>query len=128
MPMMPVIAAKGKKQSVREQDKSEQRTTVQVRVPGVAWAAWILLMVISALVGIVLGTSGVPSLTLGLVVTALNLLGLWVLFALKLADQWEKGVMLRLGRFTGLRGPGLFWIFPVVDRGSSWIHHRVTAA
>jgi len=99
---------------------------VQVRVPGVAWAAWIILMVISALVGIGLGTSGVPSLTLGLVVTALNLLGLWVLFALKVADQWEKGVMLRLGRFTGLRGPGLFWILPVVDRVSSWIDHRVT--
>jgi regulator of protease activity HflC (stomatin/prohibitin superfamily) len=68
----------------------------------------------------------VPSLTLGLVVTVVNLLGLWVLFALKVADQWEKGVMLRLGRFTGLRGPGLFWIFPVVDRVSLWIDHRVT--
>ncbi|HJX41599.1 MAG TPA: SPFH domain-containing protein, partial [Anaerolineales bacterium] len=124
--MMPVIAAKSKKQASREQDKPEQRTVVQVRIPGVAWAAWIILMVISALVGIGLGTSGVPSLTLGLVVTALNLLGLWVLFALKVADQWEKGVMLRLGRFTGLRGPGLFWIFPVVDRVSSWIDHRVT--
>jgi regulator of protease activity HflC (stomatin/prohibitin superfamily) len=124
--MMPVIAAKSKKQASREQDKPEQRTVVQVRIPGVAWAAWIILMVVSALVGIGLGTSGVPSLTLGLVVTAVNLLGLWVLFALKVADQWEKGVMLRLGRFTGLRGPGLFWIFPVVDRVSSWIDHRVT--
>jgi hypothetical protein len=123
--MMPVIAAKSKKQASREQDKPEQRTVVQVRIPGVAWAAWIILMVVSALVGIGLGTSGVPSLTLGLVVTAVNLLGLWVLFALKVADQWEKGVMLRLGRFTGLRGPGLFWIFPVVDRVSSWIDHRV---
>ena len=126
MPMMPVFAAKSKKQITREQDKSEERTMVQVRVPGVAWAAWIILMVVSALVGIGLGTSGVPSLTLGLVVTVVNLLGLWVLFALKVADQWEKGVMLRLGRFTGLRGPGLFWIFPVVDRVSLWIDHRVT--
>jgi hypothetical protein len=124
--MMPVFAAKSKKQITREQDKSEERTMVQVRVPGVAWAAWIILMVVSALVGIGLGTSGVPSLTLGLVVTVVNLLGLWVLFALKVADQWEKGVMLRLGRFTGLRGPGLFWILPVVDRVSLWIDHRVT--
>jgi regulator of protease activity HflC (stomatin/prohibitin superfamily) len=124
--MMPVIAAKSKKQASREQDKPEQRTVVQVRIPGVAWAAWIILMVVSALVGIGLGTSGVPSLTVGLVVTAVNLLGLWVLFALKVADQWEKGVMLRLGRFTELRGPGLFWILPVVDRVSLWIDHRVT--
>ena len=126
MPMMPVIAAKSKRQASREQDRPEQRSVVQVRIPGVAWAAWVILMVVSALVGIGLGTNGVPSLTLGLVVTAVNLLGLWVLFALKVADQWEKGVMLRLGRFTGLRGPGLFWIFPVVDRVSSWIDHRVT--
>src|SRR4030066_2410241 len=126
MPMMPVIAGKGKKQSVREQDKPEQRAVGQVRIPGVAWAAWVILMVVSALVGIGLGTSGVPSLTLGLVVTAVNLLGLWVLFALKVADQWEKGVMLRLGRFTGRPGPGLFWILPVVDRVSLWIDHRVT--
>ena len=126
MPMMPVIAAKSKRQASREQDRPEQRSVVQVRIPGVAWAAWVILMVVSALVGIGLGTSGVPSLTLGLVVTGVNLLGLWVLFALKVADQWEKGVMLRLGRFTGLRGPGLFWIFPVVDRVSSWIDHRVT--
>jgi regulator of protease activity HflC (stomatin/prohibitin superfamily) len=124
--MMPVIAAKSKRQASREQDRPEQRSVVQVRIPGVAWAAWIILMVVSALVGIGLGISGAPSLTLGLVVTAVNLLGLWVLFALKVADQWEKGVMLRLGRFTGLRGPGLFWIFPVVDRVSSWIDHRVT--
>ena len=126
MPMMPVIAAKSKRQASREQDRPEQRSVVQVRIPGVAWAAWVILMVVSALVGIGLGTSGVASLTLGLVVTAVNLLGLWVLLALKVADQWEKGVMLRLGRFTGLRGPGLFWIFPVVDRVSSWIDHRVT--
>src|SRR3989304_714264 len=126
MPMMPVIAAKSKRQASREQDRPEQRSVVQVRIPGVAWAAWVILMVVSALVGIGLGTSGVPSLTLGLVVAGGRLLGLWVLFALKVADQWEKGVMLRLGRFTGLRGPGLFWIFPVVDRVSSWIDHRVT--
>jgi len=54
-----------------------------------------------------------------------NLVGLYVLFAIKVADQWEKGVVLRLGRFRGLRGPGLFWIIPVIDRVSTWIDHRV---
>ena len=33
----------------------------------------------------------------------------------RVAKQWERGVMLRLGRYTGLRGPGLFWIIPFVD-------------
>jgi regulator of protease activity HflC (stomatin/prohibitin superfamily) len=42
----------------------------------------------------------------------------------RIAQQWERAVVLRLGRFTGLRGPGLFWIVPFVDRVSSWIDQR----
>jgi len=50
---------------------------------------------------------------------------LYVLFALKIANQWEKGIVLRFGKFKGLRGPGLFWIIPVVDSIPTWIDHRV---
>jgi regulator of protease activity HflC (stomatin/prohibitin superfamily) len=42
----------------------------------------------------------------------------------KIAHQWERGVVLRFGRFVGLRGPGLFWIIPFVDVVSSWIDQR----
>ena len=42
----------------------------------------------------------------------------------RIAQQWERGVILRLGRFVGLRGPGLFWIIPFIDRVSSWIDQR----
>jgi regulator of protease activity HflC (stomatin/prohibitin superfamily) len=42
----------------------------------------------------------------------------------KVAQQWERAVVLRLGRFVGLRGPGLFWIVPFVDTVSSWIDQR----
>ena len=56
---------------------------------------------------------------------ALFLLGVYVLFALKVAQQWEKAVVLRLGRFRELKGPGLFWIIPVVDSVTEWIDHRV---
>jgi regulator of protease activity HflC (stomatin/prohibitin superfamily) len=42
----------------------------------------------------------------------------------KIAHQWERGVVLRFGRFVGLRGPGLFWIVPFVDVVSSWIDQR----
>jgi regulator of protease activity HflC (stomatin/prohibitin superfamily) len=42
----------------------------------------------------------------------------------KIAQQWERGVVLRLGRYTGLRGPGLFWIVPLVDRVARWIDQR----
>jgi regulator of protease activity HflC (stomatin/prohibitin superfamily) len=42
----------------------------------------------------------------------------------RVAQQWERAVVLRLGRFAGLRGPGLFWVVPFVDRVASWIDQR----
>ena len=52
---------------------------------------------------------------------------LGVLFAQapKIARQWERAVVLRLGRYVGLRGPGLFWIIPFVDTVSAWVDQRV---
>ena len=45
--------------------------------------------------------------------------------AIKIADQWEKAVVLRLGRFDSLRGPGLFFIIPIIDTVAYWIDGRV---
>ena len=42
----------------------------------------------------------------------------------KVAQQWERAVVLRLGRFIGLRGPGLFWVVPFVDSVTTWIDQR----
>jgi regulator of protease activity HflC (stomatin/prohibitin superfamily) len=42
----------------------------------------------------------------------------------RIAQQWERGIVLRLGKFIGLRGPGLFWVVPFVDSVSSWIDQR----
>jgi hypothetical protein len=42
----------------------------------------------------------------------------------KIAKQWERAIVLRLGRFVGLQGPGLFWIVPFIDTVSSWIDQR----
>ena len=52
-------------------------------------------------------------------------LAIIVSFAIKIADQWERAVVLRLGRFQALRGPGLFLIVPIVDVISHWIDTRV---
>src|SRR6266705_5929137 len=43
----------------------------------------------------------------------------------KIARQWERAVILRLGRYIGLRGPGLFWIVPFVDTIPAWVDQRV---
>jgi regulator of protease activity HflC (stomatin/prohibitin superfamily) len=45
--------------------------------------------------------------------------------AIKIADQWEKAVVLRLGRFQSLRGPGIFFIIPIIDNVAYWIDTRV---
>jgi len=42
----------------------------------------------------------------------------------RVARQWERGIVLRLGRFHGMRGPGLFWVIPFVDIVGSWIDQR----
>jgi regulator of protease activity HflC (stomatin/prohibitin superfamily) len=53
------------------------------------------------------------------------LLGILFAQSPRVAKQWERGVVLRLGRFIGLRGPGIFWVVPLFDKVSSWIDQRV---
>jgi regulator of protease activity HflC (stomatin/prohibitin superfamily) len=55
-------------------------------------------------------------------------LGIYFLFAVKVADQWERVAVLRLGRFVGLRGPGVFLVVPIIDRLSRFVDQRVRTA
>jgi regulator of protease activity HflC (stomatin/prohibitin superfamily) len=52
-------------------------------------------------------------------------IGLYFLFAIKVAEQWQKAAVLRLGRYIGLRGPGIFFIIPVIDSISQYVDQRV---
>src|SRR3954454_1589674 len=56
------------------------------------------------------------------------LVGAYLLFSIKIANPWEKVAVLRLGRYAGLRGPGLFHIIPVVDTLSRYVDQRVRVA
>ncbi|HEV8659933.1 MAG TPA: slipin family protein [Thermoanaerobaculia bacterium] len=50
----------------------------------------------------------------------------WILsLSPKIAKQWEKAIVLRLGKYVGIRGPGLFWIVPLIDTISMYIDQRV---
>jgi regulator of protease activity HflC (stomatin/prohibitin superfamily) len=51
--------------------------------------------------------------------------GFLMAMAPQVARQWERAVVLRLGRYRGLRGPGLFWMVPFVDSVSAWVDQRV---
>ena len=54
----------------------------------------------------------------------MTILGLIVMQSPRIAQQWERAIVLRLGRYQGMRGPGLFWIVPFADTVASWIDQR----
>ena len=56
------------------------------------------------------------------------LLGVYLLFAIRVAKQWEKAAIFRLGRYRGLRGPGVFVIVPILDSVSRMVDQRVRVA
>lgn len=51
--------------------------------------------------------------------------GLFVAASVKFTDQWERAVLMRLGRYRGLRGPGFFAVIPILDRVSYHIDQRI---
>jgi regulator of protease activity HflC (stomatin/prohibitin superfamily) len=57
----------------------------------------------------------------------IGLIVLTILIAssIKIADQWEKAVLLRMGKYIGLKGPGIFFIVPVIDKVMDYIDQRV---
>jgi regulator of protease activity HflC (stomatin/prohibitin superfamily) len=79
--------------------------------------------------------SGVAVAIAGVILTAVTnspvpaiagiAIGLYLLFSLKVADQWQKVAVLRLGKYRGLRGPGLFHIIPVIDTMSKFVDQRI---
>jgi regulator of protease activity HflC (stomatin/prohibitin superfamily) len=56
------------------------------------------------------------------------LIGIYLLYAIKVVRQWEKAVKLRLGHYVGLCGPGLFFIVPVFESLSMFVDQRVRVA
>ncbi len=76
--------------------------------------------------GISWSNSGAQPNTDGTIIgLASFILALIVASSIKIADQWDKVIVLRLGRFRSLRGPGLFFIIPVIDTTPYWIDIRV---
>jgi regulator of protease activity HflC (stomatin/prohibitin superfamily) len=55
-------------------------------------------------------------------------LGIYLMFSIKVVQQWEKVAVLRLGRYVGLRGPGIFHIVPIVETLSAYVDQRVRVA
>ena len=83
------------------------------------------VFLIIAIVGAIFGDGRYPDVFIGAWVLGWILIGTYFLFAMKVASQWEKVIVLRLGKFNGLKGPGLFWLIPIIDTAVMWIDHRV---
>src|SRR5712692_6361699 len=77
-------------------------------------AVFVILLVVSLALAFFVGTSA-PGL--GVVVGAAGVvLSALVAASVKVANQWERGIVLRVGSFLGIRGPGLFFVRPILER------------
>ena len=101
------------------------KTADQAHISPVAVALFIILILAAIIGTVVMAGNKVSDAVIVSYLLVMLLIGTYLLFAIKVATQWEKAVLLRLGKFRGLYGPGMFWIIPVVDSISNWIDHRV---
>jgi regulator of protease activity HflC (stomatin/prohibitin superfamily) len=120
-----VKALAGKKQRVDSQAALEKEHAARQ----VQRATTFILNIILA--GVVLGLAATPQLiwlTFNLWLTVAGaVVALGILLSLRVALQWDRAVVLRLGRFHGLRGPGIFWIAPFLDRIARYVDMRIRA-
>jgi regulator of protease activity HflC (stomatin/prohibitin superfamily) len=56
---------------------------------------------------------------------ALAVIGIFLGYSIKMAQQWERAVVLRLGKLLGVKGPGLFILVPILDQVAMWIDQRI---
>ena len=85
---------------------------------------------IAAVVGLVgaVAAVGISLLASAPIVVGVGLgalVGVLLGATVKFADQWEKAVVLRMGRYRGLRGPGVFFVIPMIDRVGYHIDQRI---
>jgi len=97
--------------------------TTGLKQSGVSNVGVTLFVILTALGGAAAQVAGKPWMLIAGAVA-----GLYFLFAIRVADQWEKIAVLRFGRYIGLRGPGLFHIIPIVDSVSRTVDQRVRVA
>jgi len=111
--------------ATKKETQGRARTPDTVHISPIALTVAILLFTLGSILAGILSSFQVADWIIAIVVTVAYLKGFLLLFALKVAQQWEKAVVLRLGKFHGLRGPGFFWIIPIIDSTPVWIDQRV---
>jgi regulator of protease activity HflC (stomatin/prohibitin superfamily) len=106
--------------------RTQARPQPDLRIPAPAGALFLVFLLVAAFGGGYFSSNNLLSEGwIALWITGWSLIGLYFLFSLKVASQWEKAIILRLGKFCKLAGPGAFWIIPIIDSIPNWIDHRV---
>jgi regulator of protease activity HflC (stomatin/prohibitin superfamily) len=90
------------------------------QISGVGRLLFVICLLLGA--GIAAATKQPPFMIAGAVV------GLYFMFAIKVVRQWEKVAVLRLGKYVGLRGPGMFHMVPIIETLSAYVDQRVRVA
>jgi len=84
----------------------------------------IATMVFLVLVGVAIGFFYLGYINVFFLVLSL-IIAVLVANSINIADQWEKAVILRMGKYIGLKGPGIFFIIPIIDKIDNYIDQRV---
>jgi regulator of protease activity HflC (stomatin/prohibitin superfamily) len=124
--MSPMFSkSQSKEQQAKAQSPDEAKRQAKL-VNSVSLAVFFIIEALVIAAGVFMGEElGVSDGWVAAFIVAGSLIATYLLFAIKIADQWEKAVLLRLGKFSGLKGPGRFLIIPIVDAIPKWIDHRV---
>jgi regulator of protease activity HflC (stomatin/prohibitin superfamily) len=83
-----------------------------------------LALIFFGLAALSLGTGPRDPVHIGAAIV-LGLIGFFIPQSLMLANQWERAVVLRMGRLQGIKGPGVFLIIPILDRVTTWLDQRI---
>jgi regulator of protease activity HflC (stomatin/prohibitin superfamily) len=113
-----------KEETMATKTNNELKTKKNEHISPIAGAIFGVLIII-AILGAIFMDGKVADGWIGVYVLSLLLIATTIMFSLKVASQWEKAIVLRLGKFQGLKGPGLFWIIPLIETVPTWIDHRV---
>jgi len=107
--------------SARPQAPKQDNT----RISGIAGTLFAVFLIIDVVGTLILDNRNVADSWIAVWGIVFMIVGFYFLFSLKVASQWEKVIVLRLGKFHRLAGPGAFWIIPIIDTTPTWIDHRV---
>ena len=105
--------------------KPKQPSMMEQHMNGISMTILIVGILIATGGAVFMDSLGVGDGIIFAVFIPIMVLSFYLFFAIQIARQWEKAVVLRMGKMLGLRGPGLFWIVPILDTITTWIDQRV---